>query len=203
MTKNINDLDAGLEALELPSKTASSRKDDARNHFRQRVINEGASPNTAIAESLVLALRKDKRDRDKRLKAGKQAAGITLMSRVKATASDVRSRLPKRKPKQTHEDTSSHEQHWSHNDTKLSAVYALICLIGVLVFLFFQPLVFNAYNAKYGVGYGTGMSLALFLGLTLIAYFVITAFRNQMRRDHPRPDPLLSSDEDLRAAGIK
>lgn len=168
MTKNITDLEAGLGALELPSKTAPKRKEDARNHFRKRVISEGAKPDIAISESLEIALKGVTKDYDKRLKAGKNAAGIAFTSRVMATASDVRSRLPKRKPKQTHSNVDEHKQHWSFADNAMIAMVFLFVGIGILIFAILAPVIFLIANETNGVGAGTAANFFAFLATVLI-----------------------------------
>lgn len=184
MTKNITDLDAGLEALELPSKTAPKRKEDARNHFRKRVISEGATPGIAISESLEIALKGVTKDYDKRLKAGKNAAGITFTSRVMATASDVRSRLPKRKPKQTHSNVDEHKQHWSFADNAMIAMVFLFVGIGILIFAILAQFIFLIANEANGVGAGTAANFFAFWA-TVFIFGAIGAFvLNNIREKH-------------------
>ena len=204
MTITMKNLDAGLEALKLPSSSADRRKNEAREHFRTAVAEKGVKPEVAVREALTQAMKDLKSDRDARLKAGKNSAGITLAAKTKSVSATVSQRLPKRQPTQrTFKTISQTDQHWSHSDLKLGAFLLLFWGLAAALFLMLAPVVYSAYNAQYGVGAGTGACFGLAIGLIVITFIVNVGFRVKFNNDHPRPDLPLSSDKDLKAIGIK
>ena len=200
MTITTTNLEAGLNALNLPKATAEKRKTDARDHFRTSVSDKGVKPEVALRQSLEIALKGITSNRDARLRSAKNAAGITIAAKTHSVSAAVSQRLPKRSQK-TH--TKKADAHWSHSDLKLGAFLALFWGVAVVLLLLLVPVVYSAYNAQYGVGAGTGASFGLVLGMCIITFLVNVGFRVKFNRDYPRPDLPLASTGDLKAVGIK